>query len=76
MRTNRAITTKRTNSSSAGSNYGVDDAESLIPILYYARELWHRHVQKHGENGIDSRLSTMLKTFLVSMDESGPAYWS
>jgi hypothetical protein len=35
---------------------------------------WYKHIQKHREECIDSRLSTTLKTFLGSMDDSGLAF--
>ena len=53
-----------------------DGNKEFNDIVRYARYLWADHVQNHGEESIDSRLSTILKQFLGSLNESGPAYKS
>ena len=45
-------------------------------ILQYARNYWPTHVQRHDAIPADDRLSTLLKLFLGSMNESVPAYQS
>jgi ankyrin repeat protein len=54
----------------------ANQVDPLAKLLDYARRFWPTHVQNHGETNIDSRLSTLLKEFLGSMNESGPAYRS
>ncbi|KAH0565685.1 hypothetical protein GP486_000925 [Trichoglossum hirsutum] len=53
---------------------GQDRNDSTNPVMQYARFHWATHTQRHGEESIDSRLATLLKRFLGSMNESGPAY--
>jgi ankyrin repeat protein len=48
----------------------------ISDIVQYARLHWATHVQRHSEEKVDDRLSTLLKFFLGSMNESGPAYRS
>jgi hypothetical protein len=45
-------------------------------LLQYARNYWPTHVQSHDAIPADGRLSTLLKRFLGSMNESVPAYQS
>lgn len=47
---------------------------TMSGIVPYARLHWPTHIQRHSEGRIDSRLIALLKQFLGSMDESGPAY--
>jgi ankyrin repeat domain-containing protein 50 len=54
----------------------TNQVEPLAKLLDYVRRFWPTHVQDHGETNIDNRLSTLLKKFLGSMNESGPAYRS
>ena len=53
-----------------------DGNKEFNDIVRYARFFWANHVQDHGEESIDSCLSTILKQFLGSLNESGPAYKS
>ena len=53
-----------------------DENKELDDIIRYARFCWADHVQNYGEERIDSRLSIVLKQFLGSFNESGPAYKS
>jgi ankyrin repeat protein len=54
----------------------TNQVDPLAKFLDYARRFWPTHIQNHGETNIDSRLSTLLKKFLWSINESGPAYKS
>src|SRR5699024_8878913 len=47
---------------------GVD---AIVP---YVAKTWPLHVQRHGEEDIDPRLTTLLKRFLGSMNDASPAY--
>ena len=53
-----------------------DENKVLNDIVRYARYFWADHVQNHEEESIDSRLSTILKQFLGSLNQSGPAHKS
>jgi ankyrin repeat protein len=53
-----------------------DNNNGVGEIIQYARLHWATHVQKHGNESIDDRVSVLLKKFLGSMNESGPAYRS
>jgi ankyrin repeat protein len=53
------------------SEAGADDIEALET---YAKKFWPRHVQKHGDEHVNSRLVVLLKAFLGSMDASSRAY--
>jgi ankyrin repeat domain-containing protein 50 len=64
------------NSDQASQNPKTNQVDPLAKLLDYARRFWPTHVQNHGETNIDNRLSTLLKKFLGSMNESGPAYRS
>jgi len=53
----------------------VDQKRAGFEVLIeYANKHWHAHVRRHNENENDDRLSTLLKQFFGSMNESGPAY--
>jgi hypothetical protein len=54
----------------------TNQVDPLTKLLDYTRRFWPTHIRNHGETNIDSRLSTLLKKFLGSMSESGPAYRS
>jgi ankyrin repeat protein len=51
-----------------------NEKEDITGIVRYAMLHWPTHVQRHGEENIDTRLATLLKQFLGSMKESAPAY--
>ena len=47
---------------------------SIAPLNQYARFYWATHVQRCEGQGHESRLSSLLNSFLGSGSESGPAY--
>ena len=47
---------------------------SIAPLNQYARIYWATHVQRCEGRGHESRLSSLLNSFLGSGSESGPAY--
>ena len=47
---------------------------SIAPLNQYARIYWATHVQRCEGQGHESRLSSLLNSFLGSGSESGPAY--
>ncbi|MCJ1397809.1 hypothetical protein MMC11_001005 [Xylographa trunciseda] len=47
---------------------------SIVKIITYAVENWALHLRRQGEGQVDDRCTNLLKTFLGSMNESGPAY--
>lgn len=48
--------------------------DGIYKITKYASFHWMTHVQQHGDDNVDARLSTLLMRFLGSMNESGLAY--
>jgi ankyrin repeat protein len=50
------------------------EAPNLVQMLTYAKWSWVYHVQQHGEDDIDPRVTTLLQQFLGSMDVSGLRY--
>lgn len=56
-------------------NYDDDSLDNDgYSLSFYARHHWMIHVQNHGEEGINDRLSALLKQFLGSPMDSSPAY--
>jgi hypothetical protein len=53
-----------------------DRNDGIMNIVRYASLHWAIHIQRYGEEIIDERLAKLLKQFLGSMNESGPAYKS
>ncbi|RFU29639.1 hypothetical protein B7463_g6719, partial [Scytalidium lignicola] len=49
-------------------------SSAFAGVLIYSSTWWTHHVRNHGDTDIDSRLSALLKGFLGSINESGPAY--
>lgn len=45
-------------------------------LLRYASKNWQRHLQQCDDSDVGDRLVRLLKQFLGSMNESGPAYRS
>jgi ankyrin repeat protein len=52
----------------------TDASKPIHFLLLYAIRFWPVHVQKHGEEYIDSRLVALLKAFLGSIDSSSRSY--
>ena len=51
-----------------------EDEEDITGIVRYAMFHWQTHVQRYREENIDTSLAALLKQFLGSTNESGPAY--
>ena len=47
---------------------------SIGTLIRYAQFSWPIHVQRHGQEKVDSMLTLLLKSFLGSMNESSLAY--
>ncbi len=76
----RSLSADENNVSQAAGDVSDDAATEefeglcLCPIRNYARTSWAYHLQGHGEEHIDSRVTALLQQFLGSMNDSGQPY--
>jgi ankyrin repeat protein len=70
------ICLKMLNDSSHWNKNFLDLPSDRKDMLEYASDHWQKHLQQCNEENVDTRLVALLKEFLGSINESGPAYRS
>jgi ankyrin repeat protein len=65
-------------SSASGDPAVLTEPSGVHYELPYAVEYWPKHINEHGDDNVDARLTRLLQSFLGSMDASSAAFknWS